>query len=231
MIGIRFLTILLLYAALAPPLTRAQDLSSYRGFQLGMDLPAVVQQAEMKPSEVKLIHQRPAVIQELEWRPPHTLGGSLPNTDPVREVVLSFYNGELFQVVVNYDRYRTAGLTDDDVIEATSAKYGSPTRPAGKTISFAVPQPYGDAERVLLACWEDAQYSLNFFRSSYGPTFGMVAFSKRVDSVARAAVLEAVRLDEQSAPEREVARQKKQDDGTRAAQEKARLVNKPALRP
>jgi hypothetical protein len=83
MIGIRFLTILLVCAALAPPLTRAQDLSRYRGFQLGMDLPAVVQRAEMKTPEVKLIHQRPAVIQELEWRPPYTLGGSLPDTDPV----------------------------------------------------------------------------------------------------------------------------------------------------
>jgi len=231
MIGIRFLTILLVCAALAPPLTHAQGLSSYRGFQLGMDLPAVMQQAEMKTPEVKLIHQRPAVIQELEWRPPYTLGGSLPDTDPVREVILSFYNGGLFQIVVNYDRYRTEGLTDEDVIEATSAKYGPATRAAGKPLSFAVPQPYDGAERVLLARWEDAQCSLNLFRSSYGPTFGMVIFSKRLDVAARAAVLEAIRLDEQSAPEREVARQKKQDDEVRTAQEKARLVNKPAFRP
>ncbi len=231
MIGIRSLTILLACAALAPPLACAQDLSTYRGFQLGMSLPAAAQKANLKPADAKVIHQRPAVIQELEWRPPYTLGGSLPNTDPVREVILSFYDGGLFQIVVNYDRYRTEGLTDDDVIEAASAKYGSPTRPAAKTIGFAVPQAYDDAERVLLARWENSQYSLNLFRSSSADTLGMVAFSKRLDALARAAVLEAIRLDEQSAPEREVARQKKQDDESRAVQDKARLVNKPVFRP
>ena len=47
----------------------AGDLSSYRAFHLGMDLQAVEKQAEMKTSEAKMIHQRPAVIQDLEWRP------------------------------------------------------------------------------------------------------------------------------------------------------------------
>jgi hypothetical protein len=59
----------------------------------------------------------------------------------------------------------------------------------------------------------------------------MVAFSKRLDALARAAVAEAIRLDEQEAPQREIERQKKQDDENRAAQEKARLANKPNFRP
>ena len=54
-------------------------------------------QAEMKISEAKTIHQRPAVIQDLEWRP----RGFPPfrRTDPVKDVLLSFYNGRLFRIV------------------------------------------------------------------------------------------------------------------------------------
>lgn len=230
MIGVRSLTILLVCAALALPLACAQDLSTYRGFELGMTLSAATQKADLKPADAKLIHQRPALIQELEWRPPYTLGGSARDTDPVREVILSFCNGDLFQIVVNYDRYRTEGLTDQDVIEVLAAKYGTATRATGK-LSFAAPQPYDDAERELLARWENAQSSLNLFRSSSTGTLGIVAFSKRLDRVARAAVLEAIRLDEQSAPQREVERQKKEDQERRDTQAKARLVNKPTFRP
>jgi hypothetical protein len=52
-----------------------------------------------------------------------------------------------------------------------------------------------------------------------------------LDALARTAIVEAIRLDEQEAPQREIERQKKQDVEDRAAQEKARLVNKVAFRP
>ena len=51
-------------------------------------------------------------------------------------------------------------------------------------------------------------------------------FSKRLDGLARTAIVEAIQLDEQEAPQREIDRQKKQDGENRAAQEQARLVNK-----
>src|SRR5713226_10741096 len=112
----RFLGFSLQADPVSTPLIYAQDLSRYREFQFGMNLLAVAKQADMKPSEARMIHQRPAVIQELEWRPPRSLGSS-PQADPVSEVLFSFYNGELFRMVVNYDRYRTEGLTDEDVVE------------------------------------------------------------------------------------------------------------------
>src|SRR5712692_7547861 len=91
------------------PLIYAQDLSRYRAFQFGMNLLAVAKQADMNPSEARTIHERPAVIQELEWRVPRSLSSS-PEADPVSEVLFSFYNGDLFRIVVNYDQYRTEGL-------------------------------------------------------------------------------------------------------------------------
>src|SRR5258705_11723714 len=97
-------------AAFFTPVLLAGDLSRYRDFQLGMDLHALEKQAEMKTSEAKMVHQRPAVMQDLEWRP-RGFPARTAESDPVKDVLLSFYNGQLFRIVANYDRYRTEGMT------------------------------------------------------------------------------------------------------------------------
>lgn len=48
--------------------TSAGDLSKYRNFQLGTTLPTVAKQAGANPSQAKVIHRRPALIQELAQR-------------------------------------------------------------------------------------------------------------------------------------------------------------------
>ena len=55
----------------------------------------------------------------------------------------------------------------------------------------------------------------------------MVAFSKRLDPLARAAVARAIRQDEQEAP----GRLKQEAEQSRIAQEKARISNKTTFRP
>jgi hypothetical protein len=206
------------------PLSYPRDLSRYREFQFGMDLLAVAKRADVEPSEARVVHQRPALIQELEWRPQRALGPS-SEADPVKEVLFSFYNGELFRVLVNYDQSKTEGLTDEDMVEAISAQYGIATKPTAKIILFSSFHIYNDSEKVI-ARWEDTQYSFNLFRSSYQPTFGLLVFSKRLDRSAVAAIAEAIRLDDQEAPQREIERQRKQEEESRAAQEKARPANK-----
>ena len=46
------------------------DLSQYRNIQFGTDSPAVAKQVGVSASEAKVIHSRPALIQELEWPSP-----------------------------------------------------------------------------------------------------------------------------------------------------------------
>jgi hypothetical protein len=53
----------------------------------------------------------------------------------------------------------------------------------------------------------------------------------RLDDLARKAESQSVRLDDQEAPAREIARQKKERDDERAAAAKARAANKGAFRP
>jgi hypothetical protein len=228
LINTRNLAISVYWLVLWTPLIYAQDLSRYREFQLGMNLLSVAKQIDARPSEVRVIHQRPAVIQELEWRPRHALASS-PEASSINEVLFSFYNGELFRIVVHYDPYWTQGLTNGDMVEAISATYGTATRPAAKIISFSSSQGYNDSEKVM-ARWEDSQYSFNLFRSTHQPTFGMVVFSKRLDALARLAIVETIRLDEQEAPQREIERERKEDQADRAAQEKARPANKAKFR-
>lgn len=204
------------------PFVRAEDFSRYRSFQLGSSLAAIVKQAQAQPSDVKLVHQKPATIQELEWRP-----RILSDKDSVSQVLFTFYNGQLSRMVVDYDRYNTDGVTAEDMIEAISKKYGPATRPVAEIV---IPSAYSITAKVL-ARWEDSQCSFNLVRFSTEDRFGLIAFSKRLDALARTATVESVRLEELQAPQREADRLKKEGDDSHVQQEKARLVNKPAFRP
>jgi hypothetical protein len=206
--------------------TLAADLSKYRNFQLGTDLPAVAKQVGASPSQAKVVHRRPALIQELEWRP-QPLGPS-SQTESANEVVFSFYDGELFRIAINYDRSEIEGLTADDLIEAISATYGiaeKPTAPAN-----AVQGGYGDQEEIV-ARWQDSQYCFDLIRSSYGPSFRLIGVLKRLQAPAQAAITEAQRLDDREAPQRDAARIADEKEAERAKLEKFRLVNKPKFRP
>jgi len=179
-------------------LIHAQDLSTFRNFRFGMKLNAVAKQTGMNLAETKKIHQRPAMIQELWWQ--HPFRESSPQTDPVSEVVFSFFNGNLFRMVVSYDYYRTEGLTDDEMIEILSKRYGIAERPVATMIRFSSSQIYNDQGKVI-ARWENSRYSCDLFRSSNQPALGMLIVSKRLDARAQAAIIEAMRLDNQETPQ------------------------------
>jgi hypothetical protein len=203
----------------------AGDLSTYRGFQLGMDLSAAAKQAGMEASEAKLVHQRPSLIQKLEWRPNEFRNS--PDAEPIKEGLLSFYKSELYRIVVTYDRDRVEGLTTDDMIAAVSSTYGLATRPKAE---IAYHSNYGEVAQVI-ARWEDSQYSFNLVRSGYGDSFALVMYSKRLDALATAAITQAVRLDATEAPERAIEASRKQEQDHRLALEKARLANAPNFKP
>jgi hypothetical protein len=214
---------------LSIPSIRAQDFSKYRAFELGMSLSKVAEQVGVEAAQTKLIHERPAMIQELEWRPGASVG-SPSSTDPVNEMLFGFYNNQLYRIVIKYDQDKTEGLSDQDLIEGISAKYGKPTMPDATIISSSSGRTYDDSEKVI-ARWEDSECSLNLFRSSYRSSYGMILFSKRLDILAKTAIGESVRLNELEAPQREIERQRKQDEEKRAAGQKVRPVNKANFQP
>lgn len=204
----------------------AEDLSRYRDFQLGADLPSVAKLTGASTGQIKVVDRRPALIQEIAWRP--RAMGATSNAESVQEAVFTFYNGELFRIVVNYDRYQTEGMTADDMVDAISTTYGSAARHAAPA---QTPPGNSGAPEEILAQWQDSQYRFDLMRSSYGPTFHLVGVLKKLEEPVQAAAAEARRLDLQEAPERDAARAVSEAQEAQAKLDKARLVNKPKFRP
>jgi hypothetical protein len=200
-----------------------------------MTLPAVAKQIRVKPSDARAVHQRPAVIEELDWQAPSA--DSSLRADSVGNILFRFYNGELYRLIVTYDRGRTEGMTAEDLIEAISTIYGSASRPSAE-ITLTTTHLFSDGEKLItdrsekvIARWEDAQYSFNLFQFDSETTFGLAVYSKRLENMAQAAIAESLRLDALEAPQRESKSRKKKEEEDRAKQDKARRANKPPFRP
>jgi hypothetical protein len=207
----------------------AQAPFRYRAYALESSIASVVTISGTRDTDVKTLHERPARIQELDWRAPYVQAGS-EMADPVRDVRFSFYDGQLYQVLVTYDRDRMDGLTNDDVIESLSATYGVPLLRNARIAQGAVPADVG-ASSTVVAQWEDAASLLTLTRDTYSPQFQLVLISKTLNPRARAAIKEAVRLDTQEAPQRELNQRKKDVADARVAGQKARVINKAAFKP
>ncbi len=209
---------------LAPP-ALSEGLSGYRDFQLGSDLPTVVKRIGANPPQAQVIHSRPTLIQELAWRP-QSLGPSL-TSESAQEVVFTFFAGALSRIQVNYDRYETEGLTAEDMIEAISANYGAVVK---SSVPAKTAEDSLDKEQ-LLARWEDPEHRFELIRFAYGPTYRLIGVLKSLEAPVRAANLEAKRLDDQEAPQRDAARFAAEKDAAKAKLEKTRLMNKAKFRP
>ena len=213
---------------LSGQLASAQDISRYRGYVLESSLDAVVLASGARAADARTLHERPATVQELEWRAPY-IDPRKTLADPVREITFTFYNDALYQVIVNYDRDRTDGLSNNDIVESLSATYGAPTVASARTRTSPPAEAVHDS--VVLARWENAESVLTLVRGSYTPEFQLILVSKPLSALARTAVREAIRLDAIEAPRREAEQRKKEAGDASAARDKTRIANKAAFRP
>ena len=206
-----------------------QTAAHYRDFQLGGSVASVSALTGVAAAEAKTVRARPATLQELQWRRPYTFSSGTP-VDPVQQIVFGFYNDQLYRLVIDYDRDRTEGMTDADMVEAISAMYGPTVKAVSKTNREA-PATSDEESGTRVAGWGNAEYGAVLYRSSYASGFRMIVTSVQLNALARTAEAQAVRLDEHDAPQRELARQKKEADDARASKEKMRVANKAAFRP
>ena len=221
--SIRSAAVLAAAAALLP----AADLATYRGLRLGSNVRDAVRYATEDIAAVRVVHSRPALIEELEWRPEYEFRHDTRNPDPVRNHLFRFLNGRLFQIVSNYDSRKIEGMTAADLIEGISRTYGVASAPGGR---IPYPSNFGSTATVI-ARWQDAEHSADLVRSPDGVTYALMVTSKRLDSVARAAIAEARRLDEIEEPERAIEQRRREESAERLVIEKSRSTNKPNFRP
>jgi len=200
----------------------------YRDFPLGANLASIAALSGAPASAATTVREHPILLQDLQWRRRYSVGGG--TADSVQQIAFSFFNDQLFRMVVDYDREKTEGLTDADMIEAVSTMYGATVTPIARATSGPIDQ-IDQESGTRIARWGDADFAAVLYRSSYASGFRLVVTSTRLTVRARTAEAEAARLDEREAPQRERARQKKEADNARAAREKARLANKATFVP
>jgi hypothetical protein len=227
--SIRWMAVASVLVLLSVETLVAQTPFRYREYALGSSVASVIKISKTRNDSVRTLHERPALMQELEWRAPYvSMGTEL--ADPVRDILFSFYDDQLYQVAVTYDGDRMEGLTNADVIESLSSAYGVPLLRHSNVGRTAVPADTA-AESTVVAQWEDAASVVTLTRGTYSPQVRLVLSSKTLSPLARAAIKEALRLDTLEAPGRQRDQRNKEVADARAASQKARVVNKAAFKP
>jgi hypothetical protein len=182
--------------------------------------------AKSAPDQDKLLHRKPALLEEIEWRP-EFLSESSSQSDPVRAGVFSIYDGVLYRVLITYDDIKTAGLTAEDLTDPLSRLYGTAAHLASSITVFSE----GIEENAsVLAQWEDADNLIRLVHIAHRDRVALLLTSKRYQRMAEQALVEARRIELQEAPQRDAARQKQQAEDEQAALVKVRTVNKPNFR-
>jgi hypothetical protein len=228
----RALAIAVVGLGLSSQVLYGQELSRYRQFQLGSSVASVLMATGVPATSVKVLHERPALLQDIEWRPSRWVTGSVAaSTDPVDQMRFSFYDDQLFRIVIDYSRERTVGLTDADLIEAVSTVYGRAVA-LSRNAAGRVPSRLDSESGAVIARWRDDNDGVALYRTaSYGDTWRLIVTNTAVEALARRAESQAKTLDALEAPQREIDRQLLERERDRAAADKARGVNKPAFQP
>lgn len=204
----------------------AADFGTYRTFTLGSSTDDVMARSGAARRDLKTLHERPSLLEELSWRSPFRTLASDP--DPVAAIVFGFIDHQLFRMSIDYDRSRTQGLTKADILSSLSAVYG--TRSARTAV---VPKPAFDSLDVptAVASWRQDDTLVVLTESAYSGSFGLVISSIRLEALARKARTSAVTMDTREAPARAAAQAKADADAERAAAEKIRSANKAGFTP
>jgi hypothetical protein len=161
----------------------------------------------------------------------HERRGGRVGVDPVRDILFAFHDDQLYRVVVTYERTRTEGLTDADLIESLSTVYGAApliNRRSARAASSGVDVP---SDMILVARWEKGDSSVMLTRATFSPGLQLILTSHALNARARTAIAQAVRLDEREAPQREIDDRKRDAAALATAQSKARVQNKAAFHP
>jgi hypothetical protein len=78
----------------------AADLGTYREFTIGTSTAAVIARTGAAERDMKTVHQRPALLQELSWRPRYASSRNPADGDSVAAILFSFIDNQLFRMVI-----------------------------------------------------------------------------------------------------------------------------------
>ena len=210
---------------------RASDADSvfsrYRTLTLGDSVPAVIEALEARLADVKVVQERPSLVQQLTWRRQRYVSGVTVVADPLDELVLTFHLGRLARVEVTYDRNRIEGLTDADLTDAFTGVYGAPMLPSTVSPwSGVTPGPSGD-----LGLWSDGETLVTLRRDGNPRQLRLTIATLDADAAMRVALTDGAELAASEAPAKELARQAADAAALLARAERIRRDNKASFKP
>ena len=205
----------------------AAELSRYREFELGTSVAAVTAVTLTAERDTKTVHSRPALVQEVVWQPRYTTGAPVADRNSIDAMVFSFVDDRLFKMTVAYERGRTTGLTNADMIAALTELYGAPATPSVSSRGAADALDAG----AVIAEWRQGDVQIALRRTKYNESFSLVITSLSLNALAHKAEATALVMDAREAPAREAALAKKRADELRQAEEQIRTTNKKVFKP
>jgi len=222
------LLIAMCVAASAVPAGAAEaEFSRYRGVTLGESVATVIDALKATPADVKVLRDKPSLVQELTWRPLRFISGATLEADALAEMVLTFHADRLVRIAATYDRERIAGLTEADLHEAVSTVYG--VSALMSNAAFAGAQ--NAMERRTIGRWENADTLILLWHDRYPDRSGLLISAVVADTVMQQAIAEGQRLEAEEAPARDLALRTANAAAIVARNEKIRLENKKAFKP
>jgi hypothetical protein len=207
-----------LIVLVSAPLNGDGQWSRYRGVTLGDSVATAVERLEIAEPTIKVLYERPFLVQELTWRPHRFISGVVVTADPLGELVLTFMDGRLVRMTATYDRDRTEGLSDADFVELLGAAYGLPrleSRPTG--LVRAEP-------RRTIASWGDDDALVQLWSEQHPRRVGLTITSSG-DIALQTALADGRIAEREAAPQRELARQAAAAAALKEREEKTRLAN------
>jgi hypothetical protein len=199
--------------------------SRYRGVSIGDSVSVVVASLHLTPGDVAIVHARPAMIQQLTWRPNQFFASKAGPPEALAEMVLTFHLGRLARVVATYDRDRTEGLTNADLHDSFTTIYGTP---------MLVPTAGGvrsSSEPEIIGQWGDGETLVVLWREAYPRRFKVTVSSVAADRLLQGALASGARLEATEAPTRDMVRRLSEELTQRRLDEQSRLDNKSAFKP
>jgi len=159
---------------------------------MGDDLLSIAQQIGMLSPHHALLSEPPGAVQELKWRAQFVRPGVASGADSVARLAFSFYEDQLFRIVIDYQPERTEGMTEGDMVAAISAIYGQPSKRAYRQMRAGLQASGID---TVIAQWADGDSSIALLAVEGQAAFQMIVSSMQLEALARAAATDAIPTD------------------------------------
>ena len=220
--SIRRVVVAWLCIASSASLLGAQSRHDYRTYRMGDD-PLSIARLLGVPPPADAVSGVVGPVRELRWRAQRVRPGDTLSGDPVALLVFSFYEDQLFRIVIDYSTDRTEGMTEADMVAAVSSIYGPPAKRTDPPNPVGL-HPQRPADSVV-AQWIDGELRVALLAVREQSAFRVIVASVPLERRARGAGAHEASADLQDWASIDADRPSATIDTVGSARERTREAN------